>query len=93
MYLYLYDSRCHCEPVRTLVWQSPGSSCNVHLFPVAVPDIFLAGEAAASAIDHCHLLASFLPPPAAGRSLPIPNTEVKRICNHITWRATAREDR
>ena len=20
--LYLYDSRCHCEPVRTLVWQS-----------------------------------------------------------------------
>ncbi len=39
--------------------------------PVAVPDIFLADKAAASAIDRCHSLPSLLPPPAAVGSLPM----------------------
>ena len=39
--------------------------------PFAVPDIFLAGGAASSAIDRGHSLASFLLPPAAVGSLPV----------------------
>ena len=27
------NRRCHCEPVRTLVWQSPGSSENYRIRP------------------------------------------------------------
>ena len=66
---------------------------DVHLVPVAVPDIFLAAVAAASAIDRCHSLRSLYLPLAALPSLPIPNTEVKLACADDTWRATARENR
>ena len=65
----------------------------VHLFPVAVPGIFLAGGAASSSAERCHSFGSLHPPPAALPSLPIPNTEVKLMCADNTWRATAREDR
>ncbi len=66
---------------------------DVHLFPVAVLDIFLADGSAASAIDRGHSLRSLHPPQAALPSLPIPNTEVKHMYADNTWRATAREDR
>ena len=38
--------------------------------------------------DRGHSLASFLPPPAAVGSFPIPNTEVKHMYADNTWRAT-----
>jgi len=40
--------------------------------PVAVPYIFCGGESRLENIDRCHSLASFLPPPAAVGSLPLP---------------------
>ena len=49
----------------------------VHLFPVAVPGIFVADKAASSSADCCHSLRLLYPPPAALPLLPIPNTEVK----------------
>ena len=49
----------------------------VHLFPVAVPDIFVGFEKPSSSVDRCHSLRSLLPPLAALPSLPNPNTEVK----------------
>ena len=38
--------------------------------PVAVPDIFVGGEAPSSAVDRGHALSSLYPPPAALASLP-----------------------
>ena len=53
------------------------TSGQVHLFPVAVPGIFLAVKTTSSSADRGHSLASFLLPQAAVGLLPIPNTEVK----------------
>ena len=66
---------------------------DVHLFPVVILGIFLAGRAASSSADHCHSFTSLYLPQAALGSLPIPNTEVKHMYADNTWRATAWEDR
>ena len=73
-----YESRRH------FLWIGTGG----HLFPVAVPDIFVGFEKPSSAVDRCHSLRSLLPPLAALPSLPNPNTEVKLTCADNTWRAT-----
>ena len=55
---------------RRLQWLLRLREEDSNLRPVAVPDIFLGSSVPSSAIDRCHSLASFLPPPAAVGLLP-----------------------
>ena len=83
----------HCCVIITSLYLNHGNGGRVHLFPVAVPGIFVGFEKPFAAADRCHSLKSLYPPLAALLSLPIPNTEVKLMYADNTWRATAREDR
>ena len=70
-----------------------GNRWTVHLFPVAVPGIFV-GAKRHSQLPTAALTAPSLDlPPAALGLVTNPNTEVKLICADDSCRATGRENR
>ena len=52
--------------------------------PVAVPDKIFGLAFFLDFIDRCHLLASFLPPPAAVGSLPL-SAHQTIVFLHVLW--------